>query len=456
MQGKYRLFQWILGPTRWGVGLVRPAPRIWWRLFDDSKRSALASVGAQTLATLLTALTARALGAEEYGRLAILTTCVGWFAIITTYPAAQLIPRFMAEGRQGGEPHPRKCATGFYLTLLFALAGMLLGLALLRSGLAYYRIDGLLAPGLCLCLLFPLAAICAFCLYLLQSSGHLTRWAWTTLLFGALPIGGLFLSPLLVTPLDVPTYALVMLLSNGLAALIGVALITRILGLRNLLHPDFSVARQLLHAGLGGFIASLGNTFALLAVATLVARQVGSTQLGRFQLILTLTNWVGAIVMSVSVPSLARWSTLATQSLFSALVRSFRFRQSGTGGLTILAGLLAAIFAPQVLDFLYGPAYRQDALLLRLFTPAWAVTGFAAWYSIALTAIGQPGRIMLPNLAWATTYLALAWALLRFTPLGVYGAVIAYVVCSFAWWGVYEIVFRASLRAREARAPNPA
>lgn len=447
-----RIITWLFTPARWTLWMLWPGPRIWWHLFDDSKRSAVASVVVQSFGTFLTAVTARLLGADQYGQLAILSTCIGWFGIIASYPTLGLMARIMADGKASHQPYERRCATGLFLAMGFGLIAMLVGLCLLGIGLRYYGVRQLFWPGVLLCLTFPLATPSSFCVYLLQVSGRLTLWAILTLLFGFIPIGSLLVANLLKSPLTIADCITATFIATVINAMIGAAICVRLLSARNLQHPDFSLAGRMLHAGLGGFVATLACTFSNLSVATMIAKYVGSTALGHYQLVATISGWVYAVVISVSVPTLSRWAALAAQARLQAMVRSLRFRQSGTGALSIIAAILVLFFAPQILHFLYGPSFRSSATLLRLATPAWVALGFGAWYWIAFTAMGHPGRVMGSNIAWGMTQISLAWLLMAFTSLGIYGAMLAYVAAYCAWLFTYEAIFTNSIRA--ARYPD--
>ena len=443
---------WLFAPARWALWLLGPGPRIWWMLFDDSRWSALASVAIQTLGTILTAVAARLLGQVGYGELATLTTCAGWFGIIASYPTSGLIAQFRAEGLKTGEPYARRCATGLFLSLGFGATGMLVGLALLRPALRYYHMSNLFWPGALLCIMLPLAVPGGYSLYLLQSFGRIALWSWMNLLFAVIPIGMLLVAAAWFSPLTVSSYVFAMLAANALTAILGLALSARTLSIGNLLRPDFSAARRMLQAGLGGFIASVSTSFAVLAVNTLIAKSAGRTALGRYQLVTAISGWVYAVVVSVSVPALSKWSGLAAEWRVRALRRSLRMRQSGTGALSILAAALAVAFAPSILQVLYGAEYAQDALLLRLSVPAWIALGFGAWYWIAFTAMGHPGRVMSANVVWGGVQVATAWALIRWARMGAHGAMIAYAVAYVGWLATYEFVFRRTLHEAQTEA----
>lgn len=442
---------WLFVPARWALWLIGPGPRIWWLLFDDSKSSAVASVLIQTLAAVLTAVTARLLGQVNYGELATLTTCTGWFGIIAAYPASSLVARIRAERMAAGAPYARPCAAGMALAFGFGTVAMLVAFALLPWALARYHLSHQLQPALLLCAAIPLAAPGAHGLYLLQCFGRVRRWAWMNVAFGSMPILVL-LAVAAHGPLTITGYAGAILGANMITAVLGLTLASDVLGRAALFRPEFSVVGRMLKAGVGGFTAMLCANLALLGVNTLIAVHVGRTALGHYQVVATLGAWICSVVQCVGVPALSAWAVVAAQGRLKALRRSLRLRQSGTGALAVLAGTLASVFAPSLLGLIYGPEYRENALLVRLAAPAWAAIGFACWYWIALTALGHPGRVMHSNIVWGSIHLGLAWFLIRFVGLGTTGAMIAYSAAYFAWAATYEIVFRRTLREEAARS----
>jgi O-antigen/teichoic acid export membrane protein len=446
---EWKLTHWLFAPARWALWLLGPGPRIWWVLFDDSKLSAVASLTLQTMGAILTALTARMLGQTNYGELVTLTTTTAWFGIVASYPTSSLVAHFRAEGLKSREAYERRCATGLWMSLGFGSVAMIAGLFLLKPFLRYYQVETLFWPGVMLCVALPLAAPGAYCLYLLQSFGRIALWSWINLAVAGIPIAALLVAATAFGPLTVAAYVVSFLTANTLTALLGLIVSARILGWRHLVHPDFSAALRMLQAGLGGFIAGASVTFAILAVNTLIAKCVSRVALGHYQLMTTIGGWVYAVVVSVSVPALSKWSMLAAEGRLQPLRRSIRLRQSGTGALASLAAALALVFAPTILQLIYGAAYRQEALLLRLSLPAWIALGFGSWYWIALTAMGHPGRVMSSNIVWGSVQFALAWVLIRWARLGSHGAMVAYAMAYLAWLATYEIVVRRTLREKQ-------
>lgn len=444
---------WVLGSSARLWWLFGTGPRVWWRLFDDSKSSAFASVAVQTLAMIMTAAVARLLGEVEFGQLATLSTCIGWFAIISAYPSMTLIPRFVAHRTQEGLSASRQCASGFWLAIGFSSLATAAAVAFLPAGLAFYRVTELGRAGVMLSLQILAGSPMGVCLYLLQAHGRLRLWAVLNVWAAVLPLLAAAAAWRLLQPLTIERYVAAILAATALNGAVAVVMIVRVLGARALRRPDPRVIRPLLKAGLGGWVAGLCANFGSLGIGTMIAKAVGKTELGHYQLVLTIGAWVFAVVMSVTVPALSAWSADVARGRLRKLERSFRLRQAATGSLGALFALAAIAGAPRILALLYGPGYESTASLLRIGAVSWLALGLGCWYWIAFTALGHPGRIMLPNVAWGSLQLVIAWLLMTLTPLGVRGALVAYVVAYFCWLAVYELVLRRSLR--EARAIGP-
>jgi len=438
--------KWLFEPFRWGIWVVDPGPRMWWRLFVDSKATAVSSVLAPSLGTLLTALIARLLGSEQYGRLATLTVYTGWFGVIASYPTASLVASFIAEGRQQGTPYRRKCATGLILALALGLAATLAALLLLPRGLAYYQVPEQRLAGIMLCFSFVLAPPSSFCLVLLQAMGRLRLWAALNVFFYVVLMGCVALAGWLIRPFSIEVYLAAVTIAGVINAVTGLLTCVRVLTLHDLLRPDLSVIRPQAREGFGGWVASLANTLGAMGLNTLIVKCAGRTELGFYQLAATVGAWVYSVVTSVTVPALPRWSALAARGGLSTVRRDMRLRQTATGSFQILLAILVLFFAPQILTALYGPDYRACVTLLSVSVGYWIAIGFGCWYWTALTAMGHPGMVMLPNVIWCALALTTTWVLISLTPIGAVAAMVGQVVGHVGWVLSYEVMFRKSIR----------
>lgn len=445
--------QWVLLPVRWSAAVLWSGPRVWWRLFTDSKTSAVSTVLVQTLATALAAVAAQCLGEVDYGRLAALSTCVNWFTVIYGYPTAALVARFVADGRRDGQPFERKCAACFWMGMGFATLAAAASISFLPWGLRYYGIEGLGRAGVMYSLTYLTSGPIGYCLFLLQSFGRMKLWAVlsiaNTLSFLAC-VGGL---ALVAPPLTLNGYFGGVLAGNTLVGLMSVAICVRLLGWRNLLRPDFSVAGAVLRAGRGGWVASIFANMSTQGVNTMIVRMVGKTELGYYQLVNTIGVWVYNVVISVTAPALADWSEIASDGRYWSLRRNFRFRQFGTASLAVLAGATAFILAPELLAWIYGETYRAGAPLLRLSVVSWIALGLGCWYWYAFTATGHPGRVMMPNVVWGTLQLSLAYVCMSWVAPDAYGAMIAYVLAYIGWVATYEVVYQRTWRKLGVQPP---
>jgi len=438
--------EWILLPVRWSVTVVFSGPRIWWRLFTDSKTSAVSTVLMQTIGILLAMAAARFLGEVKYGDMAALSTCVNWFTVIYGFPTAALIARFVADGRRDDKPFERKCAASFWLGMGFATVAALASIAFLPFGLPYYGVDGMWLSGFMFSLTYLSSFPISYCLFLLQSFGRMKLWAALSVANSASFLVCVVFMVLVFPPLTIDRYFGSILTGNVVVGLTSVAICIRLLGFGNLLHPDFSVTRAILRAGRGGWVASIFANTSLLGLNTMIVRLVGKTELGYYQLVNTIGTWVYNVVVSVTIPALADWSETASDGRYWSLRRNFRFRQLGTASLSIFAGTIAFVFAPDILGLIYGEAYRSGAGLLRLSVVSWVTLGLGCWYWYVFTAVGYPGRVMLPNVVWGTLQLVVGYVFMTWITPDAYGAMMAYVVAYIGWVAMYEIVYQRTWR----------
>jgi O-antigen/teichoic acid export membrane protein len=250
-------------------------------------------------------------------------------------------------------------------------------------------------------------------------------------------------------PLDVTDCVAASVASSVLNAGAGLLISLRLLTPAHAFRPDRTVVPRILRQGLGGWVAVLCATFASLIVATLLSRRVGSTALGHYQLVLTIGAWVYAVISSVNVPVLSLWAALASQGRLRGLRRNLRVHQMATASLSLLAAVAAVAAAPQILDLLYGSAYRENATVLRIAAVAWVSLGFGCWYWISFTALGHPGWVMVPNIVWGAVQVVSAWALIRWFSLGIAGAIAAYAIAYVCWCLSYEVIFRRCVPTRD-------
>jgi len=432
---------WFYQPFRLGFWIVSPGPRMWWRLFTYSRRTALSSLVAPSLGTLLTAVTARLLGSEEYGGLATVATFVGWFNILAAFPAAGLVPNLIATGTHAQQPYERRCAAALLLTIVLGVAAAGIAIILTPLGLRLYQIEHLRAVAYLLCLGFIFTPPAIFALLILQATGRLKAWALLNVIFYVVLITCVGVAALVVRPFSMRAYAIALTISGTINTLTGLVIDVRILGWRNLVRPDFSIVPRVIREGWGGWVAVVCNVLAAVGVSTMIIKQVGRTELGYYQLVATVGVWVTTVIGSVSVPALSAWSTTAARGSYRRLMRELRMRQLATTSLHILAAVIALVFGREILHALYGEMADHCMTLLYMSTIYWIAVGFACWYWIALTAMGHPGMVMIPNVIWAIIFPGVTWILCRTTDMGAASAMAGQAVAHIAWAAAYEVIF---------------
>ena len=442
---------WVMMPVRWSWSLVAQGPRVWWRLFNDSRLSAVANVTVQTLVTVITAMAVRAMDDVEYGRSATLGTYVNWFGFVAGFPVMALIPRFIAEGRKQEQPFERKVATTFWMGLFAGLLAFLAAMGFMGVGTRFYGLAGVGRPVLWYALTYVVCLPYAHAQYFLQCSGRMRAWSVLNLLIYLAPLLSLWVGSLIQRPLSMEGYYLTVLVGYSISGLVGLGMILRYLGWRNLLTPDWSVVRDVLWAGRGGWVATVFVSLSGLAVSTLIVKLVGKTELGYYQMIVALGGWVQTVIVSVTVPAIARWSQVAAEGRFRPLLRDYRLRQLSTASIAFLLSGVVLLSAPWILAWLYGEAYRPLAPLLRVGVLMWVTMGAGAWYWHLFAALGHPGRVMLANVTYGAVQVVIAWILMAYFKVGVMGAMVAYVTASACWLIVYEVVFRQLWRQVAAR-----
>jgi len=131
-------------------------------------------------------------------------------------------------------------------------------------------------------------------------------------------------------------------------------------------------------------------------------------------------------------------------------------RQLATTSLHILAAVIALVFGREILHALYGEMADHCMTLLYVSTLYWIAVGFACWYWIALTAMGHPGMVMIPNMIWAIIFPGVTWILFRTTNMGVASAMAGQAVAQIAWAAAYEVIFWQLMHKKRRQQTQPA
>lgn len=432
---------------------VVSGPAIWLRLFLNSRATAMASVAAQGLTTLLAALGARLLGSEAYGTYSTLMTCAGWLSIVASYPVTALVAKLVADSRQANQPFEDLCTAALYLVLGICTLAAVLAPFLIPTILPLYRVKDDNNIALVASIWVVSSAFSNAVLSLLQSIGRLRLWSILFTVFALTPIAFVSTAAAL-HPLNLNEYVWAIALAGGANSLCGAGVSIYLLSPRAFARPRFSVLRRLVRAGLGPWLASTSNMIAYLMVNTIIVLHIGQVELGYYHLVSTLGGLVFTVGVSVRVPSLYQWAKMTAEGRLYSLRRDFRVGQWATTSAFAWVAAGAFIFAPQILELFYGEEFRAAASLLRIASISWVVAGFGAWYYTCFSAMGHPGLVIVPNIFFGGLRLAITWVLVAAVGAGIHGALIAVVIAHAVWAAAYELFFRRLFRRELARADD--
>jgi O-antigen/teichoic acid export membrane protein len=285
-----------------------------------------------------------------------------------------------------------------------------------------------------------------------QSAGWLGRWAASNLLATALPVCFLALFPAFFKALTPGSYVALLAVAGALSIGASLALYFEAVGGWKALRPDPSILGQIASAGRGPWLALLTNTMAASGVPTLIAAFLPSKELGYFSVAVSLYLWISGAGMAVTVPAMWDWARLAAAHDLQAVKKDLRRRQRATGIVMTSAALVMFVGAGPIVRTLYGQDFAPAVPMVRLVALNVVMTGFGSWYWHMFLALGQSGRVAVPNIASNIPSLGLAYVFLRFTNWGATGAILAGVIGGAFWIGAYELELRAALRQEKRRA----
>ncbi len=422
----------------------------WLSLFRRSWHSAVVSIASQSLATVTVALASRGLGAQGYGEVAAIAAYYGWFSLISSYSTHALLPRLVADPDATPEARGRACATTFWLTLALTLASLALAVPLLPLGLRQLNLEALQAEAMLYALLVIVGQANGILLTISQAAGWLRQWSAVGFLGGLLPVAALAGYQAIGGSLAPMTYLQLSLACSLITTAFAFALFRRAVGSWRYLRPDPALAKPMLKAGRGPWIASASNVLASFGTSTLIAAHLAKSELGHYEAVLALHAWVNTVGLSVAVPALADWARSAERRDYAAMRADIRRRQLSTAVVMGTAAVIAFVFAEPVLHVLFGPEFVPAAPVLRILTLSWVGNGLGGWYWYFMFAAGEPWRVAPSNIAYGVPGFAIAFVLLTFTSLGIAGAAIARVAGLFLWVIVYEWNFRAVVRHLQA------
>ena len=417
----------------------------WFALIKRSWHSAFVTLVSQSLSMATVALASRGLGADAYGNIVAIGAYYGWFSLISVYTTHALIPRVMADAELGLGAKRGACAMSFWLTAGLTVAATALALAVLPLGAQWFNIGPLQDVAGLYAVVFAMSYFNTVILNLHQAAGWLRRWSFIGLVGAGLPVLLILLFQLVRHDLDPRSYIVLLILASLVTAGTALAMLAHNLGGWRNLKPDLRMARPLLKAGRGPWVANLSAVLATFGLSTLIAGRLTKAELAHYDVVLQLHFWATTVGLCVTVPAMADFSRLASARDYDGLRAIVRRRQVSTGAVLMTMALIAFAFAGPILTTLYGPEYAEGAPLLRILVFGWLSNGLGGWYWFCMFAIGQPWRVAPANILFGVPTFVISLLLLTFTPLGATGAVIARTIGLTLWFITYEVSFRRAL-----------
>ena len=414
----------------------------WFTLFKRSWYSSIVSIAGQTLAVITVALAGRGLGASSYGEVVAIAAFYGWFTLLSSYTTHALLPRMVADPDLSQAAKSRACATTFWISLVFTLLATVPAMLLLPVGVRQFNEPALRSATLVYGIVFALGQVNAVLLAISQSAGWLRQWSAVGLLGGALPVICLLVYQVVFGPLTPLIYLALLTLSSFITTGFSFTLFLRGIGGLRYLRPETNLIRPMLNAGRGPWLATFSNVIVSFGTNTLIAAHLKTSDLGHYDVILSLHTWVTTIGLAVTIPAMADWSRKLAERDYAAIHADFRLRQASTAVVLGTAAVFTFIFAEPILYALYGPDFSSAAPILRILVTSWVISGLGGWYWYFMFASGNAWRVAPPNLAFGIPCFVLTFVLLTFTNTGLLGVVVARVLGLVLWLIVYEREFR--------------
>ncbi|HEY3342106.1 MAG TPA: oligosaccharide flippase family protein, partial [Anaerolineae bacterium] len=385
----------------------------------------------------------------SYGDVVAIAAFYGWFTLLASYTTHALLPRMVADPDLSQASKSRACATTFWTSLVFTLLATIPAMLLLPLGLRQFDEPTLRTATLVYGVVFALGQVNAVLLAISQSAGWMRQWSAVGLLGGALPVISLLVYQMVQGPLTPFIYLVLLALSSFITIGFSFALFLRGIGGLRHLRPDVKLIRPMLDAGRGPWLATFSNVIVSFGTNTLIAAHLKTSDLGHYDVILSLHTWVTTIGLAVTIPAMADWSRNLSVRDFNAIRVDFRLRQTSTAVVLGMAAVFTFIFAEPILYALYGPDFSSAAPVLRILVTSWFISGLGGWYWYFMFASGNAWRVAPPNLAFGIPCYMLTFVLLTFTSTGLPGVVTARVLGLLLWLIVYEVHFRRVLRLNQ-------
>jgi len=431
-------------------GGIIAAHLTWFRLLKASWHSATAYVISQTLTAAAAALAVRGLGASAYGSVVAIIAYYGWFSLLSNYWTYALLPNLLADQSVTSSEKKRACATAMFLTVILTAFAVLIAFLTMPIFIPNISAGPLHRIAVLYALVFAFAQFRPTLDAISQSAGWLRLWSASNLIGTALPVVFLLFYLASSKAFGPFVYVLLLVAATAMSVAFSFGGFVYMLGGPRYLRPKLSLIRPFLAAGQGPWISLFSNVLITVGVKSLIATYLVSKELGFFEIVNTFCVWIISAGLSVTIPALSGWSRLVAEQDIEALRKDVRACQAATGAVLGTMALLVIVAATPILRTLYGREFGDAALLLRIAALSMPIGGLGGWYWYAAFAIGQPWRMARPNITCCVPIFGLTYVFVRFTSLGVIGALLATTIGNFVWLAVWEYEFRqALLTARE-------
>jgi O-antigen/teichoic acid export membrane protein len=389
------------------------------------------------------------LGASSYGEVVAIAAFYGWFTLLSSYTTHALLPRMVADPDLSHAAKSRACATTFWTSLVFTLLATIPAMLLLPLSVRQFNEPTLHAATVVYGAVFALGQVNAVLMAISQSAGWMRQWSAVGLLGGALPVIGLLVYQVVLGPLTPLIYLVLLTLSSLITIVFSFTLFLHGIGGIRYLRPEGKLIRPMLNAGRGPWLATFSNVIVSFGTNTLIAAHLKTSDLGHYDVILSLHTWVTTVGLAVTIPAMADWSRKLSARDYSGILAEFRLRQTSTAVVLGTAAVITFLFAEPILFALYGPDFSSAAPVLRILVTSWVISGLGGWYWYFMFASGNAWRVAPPNLAFGIPCFVLTFVLLTFTNTGLPGVVVARVLGLILWLIVYEYHFRSVMRLNQ-------
>lgn len=411
------------------------------RLFLNACKLLSANTVSAGLGFALTAITARALGPENYGYLALVLTYEQTIGKLVSFNAWQAVIKFGSERLKANDRDGLRqlIKFGFSLDVSSAIIGTLLAVALAGPIISLLRWDQALRPLVVLYSTLILFMLNGTPIGILRLFDRFDLLSYTSVFSVVIRLFGV---------------SWCLLTSQELHGFVWVHLVTGIFGQLYQVLASFWVIRQ---QGLGDLISSplraihrtfpgiwdyvwttnLNSTIRLLsreADELIIAGLTTPSALGLFRIAKQFSRVLPMLsdpLYQSIYPELARlWAAIDLGRFVSLVKRTTLI----VGGVTLSAWIGFVVFGRWLVTLTVGEAYLEAYPIAVVYMLALVIALCGVSLQPSMLAIGQPRKSFTAQLISTTLYLALLFPIIR--SRGIVGAALTYVIYYLAWSGL--------------------